>query len=344
MTITVIIPTYRRAHYLRYAIKSIVSQKYSDFELYIYDNASGDGTELVVQEFMKKDSRIHYYCHQENIGMIKNYVFGISQVKTPFFCFLSDDDILLPSFFETALKGFEAHPDIAFSATSTILISSEQKQIVTIPLEEWEKEGYFQYGEGVSYMIGRFPVPTSILFSQKVISLIEIDQENPLYWDCDFLMHIAAQFPFFISKDICALFRCHRNSYSNSREFEESRNGLCRLIQRIKIITSLELNEVKAAEQLLTKLLIESSRHFFLQYFKNRRYSEQIAIGNYLKDLSAHNRKSGFLFYMVKVFQKFPYFLFALNVLALNFGKIFQKRNSSPHKYNDYIKLLLSPE
>jgi glycosyltransferase involved in cell wall biosynthesis len=35
----------------------------------IYDNASGDETAEVVSEFAKKDARVKYHCHPENIGM-----------------------------------------------------------------------------------------------------------------------------------------------------------------------------------------------------------------------------------------------------------------------------------
>jgi len=81
--ITTIIPTYRRPQLLRRAIKSVLNQTYSNFQVCVYDNASGDETAQIVKEISQKDPRVHYYCHSNNIGAIKNFNFGLQQVNTP---------------------------------------------------------------------------------------------------------------------------------------------------------------------------------------------------------------------------------------------------------------------
>ena len=90
--ITCIIPTYQRPDLLKRAINSVLNQTYADFQICIYDNASGDETANTVAAFKKKDTRIHYTLHEKNIGMMANYQLAISKVNTPFFCILSDDD------------------------------------------------------------------------------------------------------------------------------------------------------------------------------------------------------------------------------------------------------------
>jgi glycosyltransferase involved in cell wall biosynthesis len=92
--ITTIIPTYRRPKLLRRAIKSVLNQTYPHFQVCVYDNASWDETADVVAEIAKKDARVKYHCHAENIGAIRNFNYGMVHVNTPFFSFLSDDDIL----------------------------------------------------------------------------------------------------------------------------------------------------------------------------------------------------------------------------------------------------------
>ena len=66
--ITTIIPTYRRPHLLRRAIQGVLNQTYSDFQVCVYDNASGDETAQVVAEFAARDNRVKYHCHSQNIG------------------------------------------------------------------------------------------------------------------------------------------------------------------------------------------------------------------------------------------------------------------------------------
>src|ERR1700674_1455488 len=103
--ITTIIPTYRRPKFLRRAIRSVLNQSFMNFQVCVYDNASGDETPSVVDDIARSDRRVKYHCHPENIGAIRNFLYGMERVETPFFSFLSDDDFLLPDFYETALQG-----------------------------------------------------------------------------------------------------------------------------------------------------------------------------------------------------------------------------------------------
>ena len=74
--ITTIIPTYQRPKLLRRAIKSVLNQTYPHFQVCVYDNASGDETEAIVQEFIAKDSCIQYFRQEKNWGerLILNYL------------------------------------------------------------------------------------------------------------------------------------------------------------------------------------------------------------------------------------------------------------------------------
>jgi glycosyltransferase involved in cell wall biosynthesis len=197
--ITTIIPTYNRSHLLRRAISSVCNQTVPHFQVCVYDNASSDETEQVVRESIKNDSRIKYHRHTQNIGMMGNYKYALSLVNTPYFSLLSDDDLLFPEFYEETMKGFAQFPDAIFSATSTLIISTEKK-INSVPLDQWDRDGYFQPPEGLLQVMKGFPVPTSIIFRREVLDLVPIDFENPIVWDPDFLIQISSRFPIFTSK------------------------------------------------------------------------------------------------------------------------------------------------
>src|ERR1039458_5172442 len=112
--ITTVIPTYRRPRPLARAIQSVLCQSYPHFEVHVYDNASGDETPEVVAQFAARDPRVKYHVHPRNIGMMENFAYGISHVETPFFSILSDDDFLLPGFFERAMSALEDYPEAMF--------------------------------------------------------------------------------------------------------------------------------------------------------------------------------------------------------------------------------------
>ena len=75
--ISTIITTYRRPLLLKRAINSVLKQTYPHFQVYVYDNASGDETEKIAHDLMKKDSRVKYHRHPENIGMMANYQYAL---------------------------------------------------------------------------------------------------------------------------------------------------------------------------------------------------------------------------------------------------------------------------
>lgn len=145
--ITAVIPTYRRPALLRRAIRSVLDQTFREFRLCVYDNASGDETPAVVEEFRKQDPRVEYVGRPSNVGAYWNWTDAGNRVKTPFFSFLPDDDVLLPHFFETALQGFERYPDAALSILSTLLLNPNGL-IVGVTNHGW-REGLLSPPEGM---------------------------------------------------------------------------------------------------------------------------------------------------------------------------------------------------
>lgn len=106
--VTAIITTFNRAHYLEKAIKSVLRQDFSDYELLILDNSSTDHTAEVIQTF--QDQRIRYIKHPPlNISQTRNL--GVAQAKGEFIAFLDDDDEWLPHKLRCELTLFQTVSD-----------------------------------------------------------------------------------------------------------------------------------------------------------------------------------------------------------------------------------------
>lgn len=211
-TITTIIPTYRRPERLRKAIQSVLNQTYPHFQICIYDNASGDETRDVVAAF-SKDSRIKYYCHDTNIGSSANYQFGLSQVKTPYYSFLADDDYLLPNFYEETLKGFKKFPQALFSM-GAVLDVDDRGNTIDLVLSRWPDRPFYSPPDGLLEMIGKYSNWTGTLFRKEIIEKIgQLDLKLKAI-DVDFLFRAAAQCSFTVSKTSVAVFVQHPGSYS----------------------------------------------------------------------------------------------------------------------------------
>lgn len=92
------LPVYNGANYLEKAIKAILAQTYSDFELIISDNASTDRTQKICLAYAARDRRIRYYRNERNTGGAYNFnrVFELS--SGGYFKWAAHDDIVAPDY------------------------------------------------------------------------------------------------------------------------------------------------------------------------------------------------------------------------------------------------------
>jgi abequosyltransferase len=96
--LTIAIPTYNRAKYLRKLLTSLFDQLISEprVELIISDNASPDETPDVVNEFMQRGLRIRSIRNEKNIGPDANFLQCFEQAKGKYVWIIGDDDVVLP--------------------------------------------------------------------------------------------------------------------------------------------------------------------------------------------------------------------------------------------------------
>jgi len=265
--VTTIIPTYNRSRMLKRAIQSVLDQTYDKLQLCIYDNASEDDTELVVSEMKEKDKRIHYFRHPRNIGQINNFNFGVAHVTTPFFSFLSDDDVLLPDFYQKALRCFKRHPEILFAAGEWIYVRNGKfVDFVT------HKEGYYSPPESLLEMVeGKnlyFPLLTAMLFRQDVISKVGLfDAEIPT-GDVDFEYRTMVEGPFVLFKMPCAIREGHASATSELADYRSVWPGWLKMI---KNITASEHLSPRVCARITEALNRHLKRQIFLTGFENIR-------------------------------------------------------------------------
>ena len=202
--ITTVIPSYKRPNLLKRAIKSVLNQTYKDLQVCIYDNASCDETRDVVKSFAICDSRVKYFCHESNIGSLKNFEYGLSKVNTPYFSFLSDDDFLFPDFYELAVKRLMQYPEAAFFAGNCITIGPNNN-IVNTGFTGSE-DRLFSMNESVNiYFAKTFSPWTSIVFNRQKVQPFKLETSFKIS-DIDYLCNIMYSHPAYISSKLCAVF------------------------------------------------------------------------------------------------------------------------------------------
>lgn len=233
--ITTIIPTYRRPKLLRKAIISVLNQTYPHFQVCVYDNASGDETSSIVAEIAREDPRVKYHCHSENIGGIANFNYGMKKVATSFFSLLSDDNTLLPKFFEDAIYSLNQHPEAVLYAGQTVGIHDKTGKRDSESSHEIWVAGLVFPPDGVLNIIEK-GLPTAIdgvLFRRDVLDSIGVfDPSFNGAIDHDYMMRIARNHIFYISKSYCVLYLLHDNSWTSKRDLEEMITTRKKILER----------------------------------------------------------------------------------------------------------------
>lgn len=93
---TVIVPCKDRALYLYHTLRTCSIQEYDALEVIVVDDGSSDETRSVVEDAVKRDSRIKYYSQGRCVGMRENFEFSLSLTKPGYVIALGGDDGLLP--------------------------------------------------------------------------------------------------------------------------------------------------------------------------------------------------------------------------------------------------------
>jgi glycosyltransferase involved in cell wall biosynthesis len=108
--VSVIVPAYNGAKFLKETIRSVLAQTYAHWELVIVDDASPDDTAKVVAQF--DDPRIKYLAHEKNKGSDVARDTGLRASSGELIAFLDQDDLIHPEKFQAHVSFLDAHPEI----------------------------------------------------------------------------------------------------------------------------------------------------------------------------------------------------------------------------------------
>ena len=113
--LSVAIPTYNGAKYIREALDSIITQLDDideEIEIVISDNASTDQTPEIVRDYQRKYSFIKYFRNEENLGADRNFDLAVRRSTGEYVWLFSDDDKLKSDAIKKVLEVLKKYPNI----------------------------------------------------------------------------------------------------------------------------------------------------------------------------------------------------------------------------------------
>jgi glycosyltransferase involved in cell wall biosynthesis len=164
--VSVIIPTYNRAHTIERALQSVATQTLQDFEIVVVDDASTDNTTAIVTQF--NDPRVRLLKHEQNLyaGAARNT--GMAAATGKYIAFLDSDDAWLPEKLERQVGLLENEDqDCGCSYTGAIIYFAGGLRKRTID------ERYFRGDAITSYLLGKFTLWTpTFMFRRELLEQV----------------------------------------------------------------------------------------------------------------------------------------------------------------------------
>jgi len=184
--LTIIIPTFNRADFLKEAIESVLAQTFTDFELIVVDDGSTDHTGDVVREF----PRIRYAACTENSGVSHARNLGIGMARGRDICFLDSDDLWIKNKLETQIRWMEAHAECRVCYTDEIWI---RKGVRVNPMNKHRKYSGDIFPHCLPLCIVS---PSSVLMQTSLFDEVgTFDEDMTVCEDYDLWLRIALKYP-----------------------------------------------------------------------------------------------------------------------------------------------------
>lgn len=107
MKLSIIVPIYRVANYLRKCVDSLLAQDITDYEIILVDDGSPDECPQICDEYAALHSNFIKVIHQENAGLSAARNSGISAAQGEYVLFVDSDDYLQPNVLGTLMEQVE---------------------------------------------------------------------------------------------------------------------------------------------------------------------------------------------------------------------------------------------
>jgi glycosyltransferase involved in cell wall biosynthesis len=127
--ISVIIPTYNHARFLKAAIDSVLGQTYIDTEIIVINNYSEDNTVDIVRGYKDPDIRLFNFRNHGVIAASRN--FGMKKAKGSYIAFLDSDDVWKPAKLEKQLEAFRNDGGILLVSSNADYLPSSYRKLLT---------------------------------------------------------------------------------------------------------------------------------------------------------------------------------------------------------------------
>jgi len=237
--VTVLVPNYNGAAYLRECLESIRAQTFEDWEVVVRDNDSTDASLSIVAALAER--RIRTVRRPRTIGWVANVNLLMAEASTPYIAILHADDWWEPAFLETTVSMLQAAPRSLVATGAGRIVRTGRAAELTGLFQAWAVS---QGSTCPAGEVARLLTPRNLIPSATVLTRAELYRRFPRYEPAlsllgDWLMWLRAGgvADFEVTNQVLANYRVHA---ANQSAFAEANNLWAMDVLRVGLILRAE--------------------------------------------------------------------------------------------------------
>ena len=216
--VSICIPSYNSAQFIKQTIESVLSQSYPNIELIISDDCSTDSTTEIIRSF--SDNRILFHQQERNLGVEGNWNSALRLASGTYIKMMGADDLLLPTCIDDQVTVLE-HPDnfdVALVSSHKRVIDQDGETLISIRFPGKEKiNGLAALKMSVRRGNNIIGEPVAGLFRSSVLQKSGLYNGDNIYMiDLDLWSRILKHGSLYIIDKTLFCFRISRGSISAS--------------------------------------------------------------------------------------------------------------------------------
>ncbi len=185
--VSVVIPTYNRAHRVVRAVSSVLFQTYRDIEIIVVDDGSSDGTEIALARL---GNHITYIPFSHNRGVSAARNAGIKASGAPLIAFLDSDDYWFAQKLAVQVAYFKSSTQAKICQTEEIWMRRDRR---VHPKKRHKKPSGDIFRPSLSLCLVS---PSAVMLKRSLFDEVGLfDEDLPVCEDYDLWLRIACRYP-----------------------------------------------------------------------------------------------------------------------------------------------------
>jgi glycosyltransferase involved in cell wall biosynthesis len=210
--VSVVMPTYNQAKYIREAIDSVLNQTFQDFELIIVNDGSTDSTPQILEEYQRQYAQ-NPQCYsllvinKKNEKLPRALNTGFEQACGEYLTWTSSDNNMKPDMLEKLVSALDRNPHVGFAYGDWDVIDDDGNFVGTVNSVEHDR-----------YLLMRFNyINACFMYRHEVQDTVGLYDPEYIYAeDWEYWWRIAQSFEMMRVPEVLYEYRIHGTSLTST--------------------------------------------------------------------------------------------------------------------------------